>query len=479
MCALMTRPLLTRIITLCAATAAVLVAALGLSGVPQRVGAEDTGNVKGTLYWNGEPVTGLRAQECVWVQGFQSCIEQFRVEVGGKYVHPSEVTGLYSITGVPPGSYTPVVRYGNTTIGQGSPIIVTANTTTTADIDLTSTAGEVIGTARVNGHIVEFPLIDVPAVAVDHWGDYSGNFAILLPPGTYTALVQTGILPGFMNTLGSFTFDVTAGETTDLGDVNLEVGHLWGNVSWNGAPIPREFFQALLGVRVCVSSAGCDSVHSSGDYSIRVPVGDATADVHYSLYYPAISSTQAVTIVAGASTRADFDLTDTAGAVVGAITAGGQPVANPIITMMPYFWYQGANNGNFAWLLPPGSYTADADGTSFTFDVIAGQTTDVGDIAVATPTPRPTHTATSTRTPTNTHTPTPTRTPTPIPTPTRPPGVGGDIKLPPAAIAAESGAPSEDSGWPVATAAALAGGVAGAAVAIAAGGWYARRRRYR
>ena len=78
---------------------------------------------------------------------------------------------------------------------------------------------------------------------------------------------------------------------------------------------------------------------SGGYYSISVPVGDATADVHYSLYYPAISPAQPVTIVAGVSTRADFDLTDTAGAVVGAITAGGQPVANPIITMMPYFFY--------------------------------------------------------------------------------------------------------------------------------------------
>jgi len=79
--------------------------------------------------------------------------------------------------------------------------------------------------------------------------------------------------------------------------------------------------------------------------------------------------------------------------------------------------------------------------------------------------------------------PDPTGTPTPVPmstpTPTRPPGVGGAVMLPPAAIAAESGAPSEGSGWPAATYAALASAVAGAAVAVAAGGWYARRRRYR
>jgi len=83
--------------------------------------------------------------------------------------------------------------------------------------------------------------------------------------------------------------------------------------------------------------------------------------------------------------------------------------------------------------------------------------------------------------------PPPTSTPTPAsptpppptltPTPTHPPGVGGVVKLPPAAIAAESGAPSEGSAWPMATYAALAGGVAGV-LAVAAGGWYASRRRW-
>ena len=98
-----------------------------------------------------------------------------------------------------------------------------------------------------------------------------------------------------------------------------------------------------------------------------------------------------------------------------------------------------------------------------------------------TPTFTPTPTSTFTPTPTKTFTPTPTKTFTPTPTktatPGHPPGVGGVVKLPPAAIAAESGAPSEGSAWPVATYAALAGGVAGV-LAVAAGGWYASRRRW-
>ena len=62
----------------------------------------------------------------------------------------------------------------------------------------------------------------------------------------------------------------------------------------------------------------------------------------------------------------------------------------------------------------------------------------------------------------------------PTPTPTPPPGVGGTVKLPAGAIAAESGASAEGSGWGTATWAALAG--VGAVVAIGVGGWYARRR---
>ena len=60
----------------------------------------------------------------------------------------------------------------------------------------------------------------------------------------------------------------------------------------------------------------------------------------------------------------------------------------------------------------------------------------------------------------------------PIPTSTPRPGVGGAVNLPPAAVAAESGAPAEGSGWGTATYAALAG----SAIAVAAAAWYARRR---
>ncbi len=75
-----------------------------------------------------------------------------------------------------------------------------------------------------------------------------------------------------------------------------------------------------------------------------------------------------------------------------------------------------------------------------------------------------------------TPTPTPTATATPTPTNTPKAGVGGIVKLPPAAIAAESGAPAENSGRAGEAYAVLAGAMAAAVVAIVAGGRYARRR---
>jgi hypothetical protein len=113
------------------------------------------------------------------------------------------------------------------------------------------------------------------------------------------------------------------------------------------------------------------------------------------------------------------------------------------------------------------------------------------------PTPTSTYTPTRTSTPTNTSTPTqqptvpPTRTvvpPTPTitntPTPTRtatpgtphPPGVGGAVLLPPAAIAdaseGTSGGSDQSAGMWVALASAVAG-------ILSAGGWYAAKRRRR
>jgi len=112
-----------------------------------------------------------------------------------------------------------------------------------------------------------------------------------------------------------------------------------------------------------------------------------------------------------------------------------------------------------------------------------------------TPTPTATGSVTPTPTATDSITPTPTITLTPSPTPTgtisptstpsitptpgipAPPGVGGAVMLPPAAVAAGSRTDADSSGWRAGIYAALAAAGMSAAVAIVVTGWYARKRR--
>jgi YVTN family beta-propeller protein len=70
-----------------------------------------------------------------------------------------------------------------------------------------------------------------------------------------------------------------------------------------------------------------------------------------------------------------------------------------------------------------------------------------------------------------------TPTPTPTPAPTGPPGVGGKVMLPPAAIASESRPFAEDPRWSAGACAALAVGLSAAFAALGIGGWGLSRRR--
>ena len=103
------------------------------------------------------------------------------------------------------------------------------------------------------------------------------------------------------------------------------------------------------------------------------------------------------------------------------------------------------------------------------------------DTATPTATDTATPTDTLTPTPTDTHTPIPsataTATPTPrpaTPTPPHPPGVGGKVMLPPAAIAAESRGLANDSGWSAGAYAVL--GAVGGVLAITVAGTVAKKR---
>jgi len=126
---------------------------------------------------------------------------------------------------------------------------------------------------------------------------------------------------------------------------------------------------------------------------------------------------------------------------------------------------------------PDGHPIGDYDAHDFFIGPISNAEIRIGEPC---PTATSTPTATPTATPSPTASPTPTRTPTPTATPTGTPGngppVGGIAELPALAETSdrEVGVPAEGSGWSAGDYAALVAGVA--AVAVAIGSWYARRR---
>jgi YVTN family beta-propeller protein len=124
---------------------------------------------------------------------------------------------------------------------------------------------------------------------------------------------------------------------------------------------------------------------------------------------------------------------------------------------------------NSIWVGNPVITSATWDeSTTFSVDYIRVEVPGASPSPTLTPMP----TATFTSVP-----PTATFTPRPAtPTPPHPSGVGGKVMLPPAAIAAESHASAEQSGWSAGAYVALAVGLSAAFAALAAGGWYARRR---
>jgi hypothetical protein len=300
-------------------------------------------------------------------------------------------TGSYSFSyDIPPGTYTVEVYNGppaGVKLGERSGIQVRAGETVMADIDLTSTAGKVVGAIQVNGagHLAGIS-VAIPPYGASGGADSSGNFAVLLPPGTgYTANVGAGC-----GSLGTFGFDITAGLTTYAGTHDFAAGDLQGTVKWNGTPVSawaEDFVVAADGLPpapgLMVSrETGSYSVEdcAPGTYALKVFVAPPVAALLQ------VGGPRSASVSAGATTTADIDVNSKAGEVTGVIKLNGSPHHASIsipLEPAPSVGFGSDPDGNFAILLPQGSYTAnvgagcDILGT-FPFDITAGLTTDAG-----------------------------------------------------------------------------------------------------
>jgi hypothetical protein len=306
------------------------------------------------------------------------------VSIGGAWGGPVYgETGFYSSPVIPPGTYTVEVYNGapaGVKLGERSGIQVRAGETVMADIDLTSTAGKVVGAIQVNGagHLAGIS-VAIPPYGASVGSDSSGNFAGLLPPGTgYTASVGAGC-----GSLGTFPFDITAGLTTGAGTHDFAAGDLQGTVKWNGTPVSawaEDFQFAADGLPDLPVS------RETGSYSVEnCAPGPYTATVF--IGWPGhrilqVAGPLPVGISAGGTTTADIDLAPWTGEVTGVIKVGGAPyVAQILVPTGPGVYSWSDSSGNFAILLREGDYMAvvrdPSNGSllgTFAFHITAGQT---------------------------------------------------------------------------------------------------------
>lgn len=313
------------------------------------------GQVQGTLSWNGSP---LASNDYVYLNA-------------GSFSTSSDGAGNYVAKEVPPGSYSLGVFDGvcYTRLAQTS-LTVAAGATTTANFDLSAVAGRVIGAITVNGSAPSYASVSIHCGGI---GAPSGLFSALLAPGSYSADVY-----GPSGQLGSFSFDVTAGATTQLGTIDFSAGTAKGTISWNGAALSATDYVYVNAGSWSVSTDG------SGNYvAEQVAPGTYDLTIHDGVCYSALGHAP-VTVAAGAIATTDFDVTSSAGRVVGSIMVDGAPV--PYASVSVQCGSIGAPGGSFSALLAPGTYSADIYGASgrlgsTSFSVTAGATTDLGSIS--------------------------------------------------------------------------------------------------
>lgn len=112
--------------------------------VPAEATDFTVGAIQGTLSWNGSPVTGLAANAAYGPVRIYA-----NPANSNAYINTS--TGSYSFTNIAVGTYLLTPFNASAPIAPAMEVAVTGASTTTADFDLTATAGEVTGTVTING----------------------------------------------------------------------------------------------------------------------------------------------------------------------------------------------------------------------------------------------------------------------------------------------------------------------------------------
>ena len=346
-----------------------------------------TGNISGSVVWNGQPITSPDLSQ-IYAVVFDSTT----------YIAYQQLSSdaSYDFGSLPPGSYTLKLFSEGCfdapdTIGQLS-VTVIGQTTSTVDLDITATAGLIVGNIELNGVALPSPVLSMATCGSNGFsGDSNGNFSYYLPPASYTATVAN---PS-QTVVGTFPVTITAGNTTDVGAEEFTTGELRGSVIWNGQPITSpDLSQIYAVVFDSTTYIAYQQLSSDASYDFgSLPPGSYTLKLFSEGCFdaPDTIGQLSVTVIGQTTSTVDLDITATAGRIVGNIELNGVALPSPTISIgtCGSNGFTGDSDGNFSYYLPPGSFTANVSNSSqtvvgsFPVTIAAGLSTEYDNAVTA------------------------------------------------------------------------------------------------
>jgi len=264
-------------------------------------------------------------------------------------------SGVYSISGLAPGTYTATATATGYT-SQSASVTVTAGSTTTQNFALTSTTGTISGT--LTDALTAAP---IAGATVSYSGGSSttnanGQYSLAgVPPGTYSL---TASATGYASQTASVTASAGAATTQNF-ILSPNPGTISGTVTDAGSTAP------IAGATVSYSG-GSATTDGSGNYTLAgVAEGSYTLTASASGYQ---SQSRTVTVGPGATATQNFALTLPYGAITGTVTdaATGSAIGGATVS---YSGGSATTNSSGQYTLanvPPGTYSISAGASGYT-----------------------------------------------------------------------------------------------------------------
>ena len=306
-----------------------------------------------------------------------------------------------NIQGLPPGAHTFQLRnaaQNGYLLGEGQATLV-AGQSTTVTIDLSQYASLVKGTLRANTATPTAYEYVVCGVVNDCYyvSSSDGTFAYVDVPASHTAIF-TG--QNSFAKIGSVPYTGTAGETADLGTVQLQSGKLDLQFLFGGISL------ATLGVsesQSCPFSLYMDPSPSNqyGDYVRSIcgsdvtgltvgplPTGSHTFQI---LYSGTIVSSASINLAAGATVMQGFELGGSMGLITGKLTTNGAPPTQDrqyvACSFINACYFAAKTTGDFKYPELAGQHSQTLEragatgGATIDVTLAAGETKDLGTVS--------------------------------------------------------------------------------------------------